>query len=90
MKIVILIVLVELLHKCCFKKKERNKVVNYYVLMNIGTFYTTCKCQLKCHNHDVCKVVYILCGQILYNAIDDEQLFHTVSRETTCTGKCKM
>lgn len=54
--------------------------------MNIGTFYTTCKCQLKCHNHDVCKVVYILCGQILYNAIDDEQLFHTVSRETTCTG----
>lgn len=85
MKIVILIVLVELLHK-----KERKKVVNYYALMNTGTFYTTCKCQLKCHNHDVCKVVYILCGQILYNAIDDEQLFHTVSRETTCTGKCKM
>lgn len=25
--------------------------------MNIGTFYTTCKCQLKCHNHDVCKDV---------------------------------
>lgn len=71
-------------------KKERNKVVNHYALMNIGTFYTTCKCQLKCHNHDVCKVVYILCGQILYNAIDDEQQFHTVSRETTCTGKCKL
>lgn len=28
--------------------------------MNIGTFHTTCKFQLKCHNHDVCKVVYIL------------------------------
>lgn len=67
-------------------KKERKKVVNYYALMNKGTFYTTCKCQLKCHNHDVCKVVYILCD----NAIDDEQQFHTVSRETTCTGKCKL
>lgn len=40
-------------------KTERKKVVNYYAIMNIGTFYTTCKCQLKCHNHDVCKVVYI-------------------------------
>lgn len=28
--------------------------------MNIGTFHTTCKFQLKCHIHDVCKVVYII------------------------------
>lgn len=32
---------------------------------------------VKMSYHDVCKVVYILCGQILYNAIDDEQQFHT-------------